>query len=45
MCDLYPDDGVGSVLQQTFDCTQTEVGGSDVQRGAVVEITAGGVQH
>lgn len=52
VCDLinkmksfYPDSWVGSVLQQTLDCTQTEVGGSDVESGTIVEITACGVQH
>lgn len=42
---VYPDGGVGSVLQQTFDGTQTEVGGSDVESCTVVEITTCGVQH
>lgn len=40
----YPDGGVGSVLQQTFDCTQAEVGGGDVESRTVVEIAACGVQ-
>lgn len=42
---FYPDSGVGSMLQQTFDCTQTEVGGSDVESCTIVEITARGVHH
>lgn len=41
----YPDGGIGSVFQQTFDGAQTQVGRSDVERRPVVEITAGGVQH
>lgn len=41
----YPDCRIGSVLQQAFDGTQTQVGGGDVKSRAVVEVTAGGVQH
>lgn len=41
----YPDCGVGSVLQQAFDRTQAQVGGGNVESRAVVEITAGGVEH
>lgn len=33
------------MLQQTFDCTQTEIGGSNVESCTIVEVTAGGVQH
>lgn len=42
---FYPDSWVCSVLQQTFDSTQTEVGGSDVQSCTIVEVAACGVQH
>lgn len=42
---FYPDSGVGPMLQQTFDSTQTEIGRSNVERCTVVEVTAGGVQH
>lgn len=39
----YPECRISSELQQTADCSGTEVSSSDVQGSAEVKITAGGV--
>lgn len=41
--DTYPESRVGSQLQQTLDSWYAQVGGSDVQGGAEVKVTAGGI--
>lgn len=41
----YPQCWVGAMLQQTLGSAQAQVGGSDVQGGAMVEVTARGVHH
>lgn len=39
----YSESRVGSQLQETLESRRAQVGRSDVQRGAKVEVTTGGI--